>query len=307
MSAWRGIEEFLAVGSKGSFTAAADALGVSKSYISKTVNELEERLGTQLILRNSRRLSLTPAGEIFYKRCASMQDNLVELEQEIAQFQSEPVGSLRIGLSDTFGSDFMSALVADFSALHPDILIDAIAYLREADIVQEDFDIVIRYGALPDSELRARLFGYLSYCLCASPDYVARHGWPNGADDLSGHLTLTDTSRTFVFNGDKRLRLNSRWASNSGVALRWAARRGLGIAHLPVSVVRQDLVDGRLLAMDADWSFHDKEVWAVYSHTILPASIRLFIDFLIARFTKEKIRPWMAGDISPETRAIVHS
>lgn len=299
MSAWRGIEEFLAVGSKGSFTAAALMLGVSKSYISKTISELEERLGTQLVLRNSRRLSLTPAGEIFYKRCAEMQENLQSVEHEIVQFQSEPVGSLRIGLSGTFGSDFMSSLVADFSAQHPDIIIEPVAYLSDTDVVQEEFDIVIRYGKLADSELRARLFGYLSYCLCASPDYVEKHGWPQSISELSGHHCLTDTSGTFIFNEGNRLKLKGRWASNSGTALRWAARKGLGIAHLPVSLVRQDLVDGHLLAMDAEWTFHDKEVWAVFSHNIMPASMRLFIDYLIARFTKEKIRPWMAGRIAP--------
>jgi LysR family transcriptional activator of dmlA len=166
-------------------------------------------------------------------------------------------------------------------------------------VVQEEFDIVIRYGKLADSELRARLFGYLSYCLCASPEYVAAHGWPTKISELTEHHCLTDTSGTFQFNDDQRIKLKGRWASNSGTALRWAARRGLGIAHLPVSIARQDLVDGHLVAMDATWSFHDQEVWAVFSHNIMPASMRLFIDYLIARFTKEKIRPWMAGRISP--------
>jgi LysR family transcriptional activator of dmlA len=116
LTAWRGVEEFLAVGTKGSFTAAAATLGVSKSYISKTISELEDRLGTRLVLRNSRRLSLTTAGEIFHRRCSEMQENLHLAELEISQYQSAPVGSLRIGLSGTFGSDFMSSLVADFSA-----------------------------------------------------------------------------------------------------------------------------------------------------------------------------------------------
>lgn len=298
MTAWRGIEEFLAVGSKGSFTAAAAMLGVSKSYISKTISELEDRLGTQLVLRNSRRLSLTPAGEIFYQRCAQMQESLQTLENEIVQFQSEPVGSLRIGLSGTFGSDFMSSLVADFSSQHPEIQIEAIAYLADSDVVQEEFDIVIRYGKLADSELRARLFGYLSYCLVASPDYVAQHGWPTDMADLQSHQCLTDTSQCFTFN-DGRQKLKSRWASNSGTALRWAARKSLGLAHLPVSLIRRDLVEGHLIAMDAEWSFHDKEVWAVYAHHIMPASMRLFIDFLISHFTKEKIRPWMAARLAP--------
>lgn len=308
MSAWRGVEEFLAVVSAGSFTGAAEELGVSKSFVSKTVNELEARLGTQLLIRTTRRLSLTAAGEIFHEQCHALQERLVEIEQRVTQFQSAPVGRLRIGLSDIFGTDYMSALLADFSALHPDIVIEPVAYLHESDVQQERFDVVIRYGRLPDSAAKARLFGYLSYCLCASPDYVREHGWPASADEVSQHQCLTDPTSVFEFNGGTRVRLKGRWKSNSGVALRWAARRGLGLAHLPVSVIRADLAGGNITACDAEWSFHDKEVWVVFSPGIMPAATRSFIDFLAARFTKQKIRPWDWPRMSPTNypQGIVH-
>ena len=103
MSSWRGIEEFLAVVEQGSFTAAGDHLGVSKSYISKTVHELEERLGVQLLVRTTRRLSLTGAGESFHRECAELQTRLSEVEKQVGRYSTEPVGRLRVGLSDIFG------------------------------------------------------------------------------------------------------------------------------------------------------------------------------------------------------------
>ncbi|MEP6785858.1 MAG: LysR substrate-binding domain-containing protein [Sphingomonadales bacterium] len=299
MSAWRGIDEFLAVVGAGSFTAAAEQLGVSKSFISKLVNELEERVGTQLIVRTTRRLSLTAAGEVFYERCRAMRDDLTSVERTMAQFQSRPMGRLRIGLSDTFGSDFMSALLADFSAMHPDIAIEAIAYLRESELIAETFDIIVRYGQLDNSSQRARLFGYLSYCLCASPEYVAEHGWPKSITDLSNHSCLTDQTGQYHFNDDVQVRVSGKWTSNSGVALRWAARRGLGLAHLPISVIRTDLVEGRIIAMKDDWTFHDKEVRAVFPPGILPAATRAFIDYLTSHFTRTRIRPSMVARLSP--------
>lgn len=299
MSAWRGIDEFLAVITSGSFTAAADRLGVSKSFVSKTVGELEARVGAQLIVRTTRRLSLTAAGELFHARCVAMRGDLADLERSMAQFQSHPVGRLRIILSDTFGSDFMSALLADFSANHPDVSIQAIAYLSEADLVEETFDVAIRYGPLGDSSLRARLFGYLSYCLCAAPSYIDKHGWPDGPEALAGHMCLSDPTGYFHFNDGLSVRVSGSWVSNSGVALRWAARRGLGIAHLPISVVRQDLVDGHLIALCDEWTFHDKEVRAVFPPGIMPTATRAFIDYLTNRFGHTRVRPWMVADLVP--------
>lgn len=297
MSSWRGIEEFLAVVDQGSFTAAGDRLGLSKSYISKTVHELEERLGVQLLVRTTRRLSLTGAGESFHRECAQLQQRLSEVEKQVGLYSTHPVGRLRIGLSDIFGSDYMSGLLAEFSAEHPGIMIEPIAYLNENEIVQESFDIVIRYGALPNSNLRARTFGYLAYCLCATPAYVAAHGWPKTPEDLLDHDCLTDRSGSINFNGDICIRVQPKWASNSGIALRSAARKGLGIASLPVMVVRQDLAEGRMIAMEEEWSFYDRECWVVYSPGIMSVATRAFIDYLVRKTGRTKVRPSMAASL----------
>lgn len=294
---WRGIEEFLAVIETGSFTAAAEALGVSKSYVSKMVSELEARIGAQLLVRTTRRLSLTAAGDIFHRCCLDMRTSLTSVERQISQFQQRPVGRLRIGLSSVFGTTYMAAIVADFSARHPEISLEVVAYLSEADLVQEQFDVVIRYGKLIDSSLKARLFGYLSYCLCASPDYVKRNGWPESPADLANHTCLSDLRGNFYFNGPdggvERVKVSGYWKSNSGIVQMAAARRGLGIAQVPISVIGDDLAQGRLIALEQDWAFYDKEVWAVFSSGMMPAATRAFIDYLAGRFDHAKLRPWM--------------
>jgi DNA-binding transcriptional LysR family regulator len=209
----------------------------------------------------------------------------------MAQFQSRPVGRLRVALSDTFGSDYMSAVLADFSYMHRDIAIEAIVYLREADLVQESFDVAIRYGTLENSSAHQRLFGYMSYGLCASPDYVAKHGWPSSPRDLARHNCLAGMSGHYQFNGGERVRVSGNWISNSGIALRWATRHGIGLAHLPFSVVRDDILEGRIIAMEEEWTFFDQEVRAVFSPGILPNATRAFIDYLTAHFRLGKTRP----------------
>lgn len=297
MGNWRGAEEFLAVVEKGSFTAAADALGLSKSYVSKTIAELEHDLGVQLLFRTTRRLSLTAAGELFYDKCCQMRAIYVEAERAIGELHDRPVGRVRVALSGTFGTSFMAASVARFAAKHPEVQIEIEAYMREADIAPEAFDVVIRYGDLPDSELKSRRIGFLSHCLCAAPAYIDKYGWPQNVADLAAHQCLTDSSGQFSFNGPShaapvnRVRVRGRWVSNSGVALAAAAKHALGIAQLPTSIIREDLLRGHLVTLEEDWSFYDKPVWAVFSAGLMPVSIRAFLDHLCAMFGSTKLRP----------------
>lgn len=295
MSNWRGIEEFLAVVRHGSFTAAGENLGVSKSFVSKTVQELEQRLGVQLLVRTTRRLSLTGAGKSFFAECSELQDRLEQVERRVGRYSSEPVGRLRVGLSDIFGSEFMSMMLSEFSRENPAVLIEAIAYLDENEIRQERYDVVIRYGNLPSSSLRARMFGYLSYCLCASPDYIERKGWPADPADLRNHDCLTDLSSTMRFNDDVEIKVTPRWRSNSGISLRSAVRQGIGLASLPIPIMRQGLADGTVLALEEDWAYFDRECWVVYSPGIMAASTRAFIDFLVRYVNREKVRPSRAA------------
>lgn len=298
MSEWRGIEEFLAVVQYGTFTAAGRKLGVSKSFISKTVHELEDRLGVQLLIRTTRRLSLTDAGKTFHSECFDLQERLRNLEHSIGRYSTEPFGVLRVGLSDIFGSEFMSALLADFSCENPDIQIESIAYLDEEEVTQERFDLVIRYGKLPDSNRKARMFGYVSHCLCASREYVEKNGWPSSPEDLKNHDCLTNLSSTMTFNNGVEIKVKPRWRSNSGISLRSAVRKGLGVASLPVSILIDSLVDGSVLGLDEEWGCYDRECWAVYSPGIMPASTRAFINYLVRNLSRVKVRPSMAKALS---------
>jgi DNA-binding transcriptional LysR family regulator len=298
VSSWRGIEEFLAVVEHGSFTAASEELGVSKSFVSKAVHDLEERLGVQLLVRTTRRLSMTGAGESFYAECADLQRRFQALERRVGLYGRSPVGRLRVGLSDIFGSEYMSGMLASFNLEHPAIEIEIIAYLDEGRVSQERYDLVIRYGKLSDSNLRARPFGYLSYCLCAAPDYVERHGWPSSLNDLVNHNCLTDRTATMSFNDGHVIKVSPRWMSNSGIALKGAVRKGLGVASLPVSVIRRELAEGSVVALEEEWAYFDKECWAVYSPGIVSAATRAFIDYLVRRIPRTKIRPSMAAQLA---------
>jgi DNA-binding transcriptional LysR family regulator len=298
VSSWRGIEEFLAVVERGSFTAASEELGVSKSFVSKAVHDLEERLGVQLLVRTTRRLSMTAAGESFFQECGDLHRRFQALERRVGLYGRSPVGKLRVGLSDIFGSEYMSGMLASFNLEHPAIEIEIIAYLDEGRVSQEQYDLVIRYGKLSDSNLRARPFGYLSYCLCAAPEYVERHGWPSSSNDLANHRCLTDRTATMSFNDGDVIKVSPRWMSNSGIALKGAVRKGLGVASLPVSVIRRELAEGSVIALEEEWAYFDKECWAVYSPGMISAATRAFIDYLVRRIPRTKIRPAMAAQLA---------
>lgn len=299
---WRGIHEFVQVVESGSFTRAAQHLHLSKSYISRSISDLEERLGVQLLFRNTRRLSLTAAGEKFYQRCVQMRGIFSEAERELGELQAQPTGRLRIGLCDVFGVSFMAAIVAEFASRNRDVSIEVVAYLREDELRYEDFDVLIRYGALADSELKIRKIGLLSYCLCASPRFVANHPWPKNAEELKRMACLSAPNGWFEFNGDaqnpdssagQKLRVQGNWTSNSSVALAVAAKQGLGIAQVPLSIILEDVERGDLQVLDEDWAYLDKEVWACFPAGRATAASRAFIEFICTRFSNRRLRPSM--------------
>ncbi len=296
---WRGINEFVQVVESGSFTRAAQSLHLSKSYISRTISDLEERLGVQLLFRNTRRLSLTAAGEKFYQRCTQMRGVFAEAERELGELQAQPKGRLRIGLCDVFGVSFMSSIVAEFASRNPEVSVEVVAYLREDELRYEDFDVLIRYGALADSELKIRKIGLLSYCLCASPRFLAKQPWPKNTEELKKLACLSAPNGLFEFNGEdasaaaQKLRVQGNWTSNSSIALAVAAKQGLGIAQVPLSIVLDDVERGDLLVLDEDWAYLDKEVWACFPAGRATAANRAFIDFICTRFSNRRLRPSM--------------
>jgi len=325
-SDWRGISEFVQVVESGSFTRAAQSLHLSKSYISRAISDLEERLGVQLLFRNTRRLSLTAAGEKFYQRCAQMRSIYGEAERELGELQAQPKGRLRIGLCDVFGVSFMSSIVAEFASLNPEVSVEVVAYLREDELRYEDFDVLIRYGALADSELKIRKIGLLSSCLCAAPRYLASHPWPTNAAELKSHQCLTPLNSQFELNaqpeageGKKtavskerglpdqthKLRVTSSWTSNSSIALAAAAKQGLGVAQVPLSIILKEVEGGELMVLDEEWAYLDKEVWACFPPGRATAANRAFIDFICTRFSNRRLRPAILQDAVKNLRRAV--
>lgn len=296
MSRWDGIDEFVQVVESGGFAAAARVLGVSKAYVSKRVRQLEDRLGVRLLQRTTRRQSLTGAGEQFYRRCAQLGHELGELEASLSAAQEVPRGRLRVSVAASFAERFVAPACAEFAARYPDVQMELVFDNRVVDLVEEGYDLAIRYGELRSSALVARRIAPRRLYVCASPEYLERHGAPARPEDLREHACLVGTGDQWLFRGeegDRRLRVSGNWRSNNGMALLVAARRGLGLTQLPDFYVEDDLAQGRLRAVLREWELGDVGVWAVYPHRRhLPLKVRLLVDMLAAQF--EPRPPWLA-------------
>ncbi|MDY0007848.1 MAG: LysR family transcriptional regulator [Spongiibacteraceae bacterium] len=288
MSRWNGVEEFLETVDRGSFTAAAKALGVSKSYISKQINSLESRLGVRLMQRTTRQLALTDVGEVFYDGCRKMASQYENTEQLVSTLQERPSGKLKVAINNRYGVRFTAAAIVEFALRYPDITVDVSSSFTPPDLVAEGFDIALQYGHLTDSTLIARKLGSYAMCLCASPDYFEKYGEPRSLDDLRDHSCLVDNSGIWEFDSRKgsiKLKVDGSWKSDDGATLLEAARCGIGLAQLPLFFISDDLQAGRLRRVMGDWSLYDRITWAVYpSHRNLSTRVRVFLDFLTDYF-----------------------
>lgn len=299
MERFSGLEAFVAVVEQGSFTAAAKVLGVSKSYVSKQVSALEDRLGARLMNRTTRSLSLTSAGKAFHERCAAILIEIEEAEQAVTQLQSEPRGVLRTSVPVSFGLQWIAPLVAEFLCLHDELEIDLDFSDRRVDIIDEGFDVVIRVGVLDDSSFAARRIAPVRVLLCATPQFVQEHGPVTTPEQLNPRHCLAYTyqsAATWRFSKggkDHYVRIDGRLQANNGDALAHACAQGLGFAMLPDFLVQPYLQDGTVVSVLEDWIDNDRlGVWAVYPHSRhLSAKVRGFIDFLVEKFEP---CPWAA-------------
>lgn len=295
MTPWDGVHEFVHVVDIGSFTRAAEVLGVSKSFISKQVTDLENRLGVRLLQRTTRQVSLTPEGDVFYQHCKEMIAVYERARAQVGEMQEKPTGVLRIALNNAYGVEFMATAVAEFARIYDKLVVEVSTSLHDADLVGDSYDVTIRYGALEDSSLFARPIGHQSFCLCATPDYFEAHGMPSNLADLKEHNCLTGQSGYWQFNsgaGTVKTRVQGTWKCDDGMAILAAARSGLGLAQLPVVFIRKELQTGQLVGVEGDWSYYDRDVWAVYGHKQnLSLKVQLFLEFLTTRFERAHQRP----------------
>jgi DNA-binding transcriptional LysR family regulator len=283
---------FVAVVEAGSLTAAAERLGLAKSMVSKHMQLLEQEIGVGLLLRSTRKLSLTEAGRAFYESSRQLL-KAAELAIEQARSGSEGLqGTLRVACPIDYGLIVVSPLLAQLRARYPALKIDLTCGDQIIDLIAEGIDVTVRLGKLADSSLMATRIDKLTRWLVASPDFIACHGMPQTPDDLPqlpyvalsmlaqpAQFTLSDSTGNQV---DVRM-LNTVFTTNTAYAGRAAALSGDGVLRATTFSVKDDVASGRLLRVLPQWTLPESDIHAVYPATShVPQKVRVFIDALKA-------------------------
>jgi DNA-binding transcriptional LysR family regulator len=298
MNRWEGIHEFVHVVEAGSFTAAAQRLGVSTSLISKQIARLEERLHARLFNRSTRRVALTEEGELYYYRCKRILESLQSAEEDIGLNRHEARGNVHIAISSEIGETTFTSLLARFLAEHPRLSIEVSLSDGCGDLIGPGHDLAIWCGQLDDSSLVARKLCDTELVAVASPAYLARHSVPRHPNDLARHNCLISNSNAWIFSDGAEhlsIAINGNWRSpHANVRLR-AACDGIGIALLPLLVARAAIAREQLVPVLAEWCRHRESLWAVYpQNRYLAARVRLLLDFLVAELAEQNTTPTLS-------------
>ena len=292
MEEFGAIPVFVAVVDNQGFSAASRQLGISKSAVSKRINQLEKHLGVRLLHRSTRKLSLTEAGARYFEHAARALNAANLAEDAVSELQGEPRGKLKISSPMSFGRLHVAPLIPKFLKRYAELEIDLVMDDRNVDLVAEGFDIAIRSGHLPDSSLVARKLAPLRQVLCASPDYLKQHGVPTQPGELVERNCIL-----FSYSGDANewtlhrdgktevVAVSGNYRVNNSEALIEALRDGIGIGRLPTFVAGPDLKSGRLVALFGSYQIPDYSFYAVFpERQYLPAKVRVFLDFAIEYF-----------------------
>jgi DNA-binding transcriptional LysR family regulator len=280
-----------------SFTAAAEQLGLPKSTVSRKLAQLEERLGVRLLQRTTRKLALTDIGQAYYERCARIVADASAAEQLVTDMQASPRGLLRVTTPVDLAATYFGPIVSAFTAAHPDVHIDLDGSDRLVDLIEENFDVGIRFGPLSESTLVARKLCKTSFCLVASPAYLAAHPGPKDIDELDEHdrILFTPLARTqswTLSRGDQTYEFGrpARIASNTLAAVRAVLLEGRGIGLAPNFMVARDIEGGALIQVLPEWTTHTVDLYAVYpGRQNLPPKLSLFLDHVQAAMNPP---PW---------------
>ncbi|TBC60645.1 LysR family transcriptional regulator (plasmid) [Rhizobium beringeri] len=287
------IEVFIQIAEYGSITRAADALDMSVSAASRSLQSLEERLNARLVQRTTRHLSLTSEGELYYQRGKELVAGMLDAEASVSEGALSPSGLLRISASMSFCLLHLSPLIPAFTRAYPRVRVEVLVSNRYYDLIENGVDLAIRTRRVEaDSSVTIRRLAETRRLLAASPDYLAKRGAPLNPDQLAEHdlllYTLADNWNhlTFKKNGETITKpVNGLLNSNEGQIIRKAALDGLGILAQPTYIINDDLESGRLVRVMDDWDLPRLTMNIAYpTRHHLPAKTRLFIDFLVREF-----------------------
>jgi DNA-binding transcriptional LysR family regulator len=288
------IKVFRQVVESGSFVAAAERLDFSTAMVSKHVMHAEKRLGVRLLNRNSRTLSLTEPGRVYFERCRTILNDLEETELELGSLGTTARGNLRITCPSWFAGQRMAELLAEYRRRYPEIVVDVTFEDRVADLVDDGYDLALRMASGLDSlgaGLVARPLRPVTFYLTASHDYVKRHGAPKSAEDLSRHDFVAAGNFSSVTlagpNGalEVPVRVVLRYRAMSGVANAVAA--GIGIAPLPPIYFEDPVFQDVLTPVLPEYPQGQATLYVVYvSRRYMPLKIRTFVDFIVEYTSK---------------------
>ena len=284
-----GIQLFLRIVETGSFSKASADLGVTQPTATKHVAAVEARLGARLLNRNTRGVSATEIGALYYEKCKAIQRELEEADNLASLLQSRVSGQLRVSTSVAFGRRVLTPLVLAFMARHPEISIDLSFDDRYVNLVEQGVDVAIRMGRLADSSLGSRYLGLNPWVLVGSPAYLATHGAPRSPADVARHACLVYSS----VQGDERWHFSTAAGHEQPVPVRGplrsnnlsvvleATRAGLGLAILPWYVAFDAVAQGAVQPLLSDFALPVQEIHAVFpSPKLVPSKVSTFIAFL---------------------------
>lgn len=261
----QGIWIFVKISETGSFSAAAKALGVSKSHVSKSIQTLEKELGISLLSRSTKTVQLTSRGESFLKHCKLSLESLEEARRDILNSSETPRGKLRVTLAGNFGEDYVAPVAISVAKKYPELEVELSFDNRIVDIIKEKFDVAIRFGHLQDSSLIAQKIASRREFICASPLYLKKVTLPKRPEDLNTLNCLGEKgSWSFKKKGKVfNVEVKGNFHSNNPRVLLRAALDGLGIVRLPGSYVHGEINSGLLIPLLEDFSDLPTDIWAI--------------------------------------------
>ncbi|CAD6533226.1 HTH-type transcriptional regulator DmlR [Paraburkholderia hiiakae] len=289
MDAFSDLNLFALVARNRNLAAAARELGVTPPAVSKRLAQLEQRLGVRLVNRTTRRLALTPEGELYLANGSRILDELSELEQLVTRSRGEPAGLLRVNASFGFGRAHVAPAVSAYVERFPSMKIQLQLTERPLSLQEEGFDLGIRFGEVPDARINARLLLKNRRIVCASPAYLKRHGKPSAPHDLTRHACIVlrendSAYGTWHFSRGKRaetVKVDGALSSNDGsTVLRWALD-GRGIVVRSQWEIGEHIARGELVPLLAEWALPNADIHAIYlERNKLSAKLRSFVEFL---------------------------
>ena len=290
LSALHDMTLFVEVARTASFSRASRNLGVPGATLSRRIAAMEREFGVRLFNRTTRRVELTEAGGRYFERCGRLVDEARLAQEALRETAVQPSGNVRLSMPVDLGVTVIGPLLTDFARQFPGISFDLDLSPRNTDLVGEHVDVAIRLGTVKDEKLVARRIGSVDQRLFAAPAYLALRGRPTQPADLVEHecILLRGAQRQALWRlqGDTdaaEVVVRGRFMANNVGLMRVLAERGMGIAVLDPSLVREPLASGRLLQVLPEWSAPRLPMHAVMSSRMQPASVRALLDFLVAR------------------------